>query len=149
VVGVFVPVRHTDARLAVAVGGRWFPGVHAMADLDVQCPTSSLAWTLRADECTVAVAVDTATRPSDLAACPVAETCLGATVGLSPDRRGRLEGVQMRPAHRHARVVVVNQLESSFLAGFTTAQPAPAYLMEDVAVTWRPTPAPRSVGVAA
>ena len=36
VVGVYVPERRTDSRLAVAVGGRWFPGVHRPADIVVR-----------------------------------------------------------------------------------------------------------------
>ena len=42
----------------------------------------------------------------------------------------------MEPSQRAVRKVVVEALESTFIAGFVTATPAPAYLMEDVAVAW-------------
>lgn len=44
--------------------------------------------------------------------------------------------------HRTATEVDVEILESTFLAGFATARPAPAYVMDDVAVTWTPADPP-------
>ncbi|MGI8983312.1 MAG: hypothetical protein ACR2HM_02065 [Acidimicrobiales bacterium] len=66
---------------------------------------------------------------------PIGGTCLSATLGLSPDHRGML-AARMEPEHRRAQRVEIDQLDSAFLAGFTTARPAPSYLMRDVAVTW-------------
>jgi hypothetical protein len=44
----------------------------------------------------------------------------------------------MEPDRRTARRVEIDDLDSTFLAGFATAAAAPAYLMEDVAVRWSP-----------
>lgn len=49
----------------------------------------------------------------------------------------------MDPDHRLAGEVIVEDLDSEFLAGFTTARLAPSYLMRDVGVTWTPAPTPR------
>jgi len=139
VVGVFVPGRCTDSRLAVALGGRWFPGVHRPARVVIRETDTGLSWRVEGDgEFDIAVAVTTtASHPLGSAGCdPVGGTCLAATIGLSPDRTGALEGARMAPERRDAREAIVEELSSSFISAFTTAQPAPAYLMEDIAVTW-------------
>lgn len=68
----------------------------------------------------------------------VGGTFLGATVGLSPDHGGALEGARMEPDHRLAQEETVENLDSAFLAEFITATLAPSYLMRDVGVTWTP-----------
>ena len=73
----------------------------------------------------------------------VGTTCIGATVGLSADRHGRLEGACMVPERREARQVDVEAVSSSFLSGFRSARPAPSYLMEDVPVIWSRASGPR------
>lgn len=49
----------------------------------------------------------------------------------------------MEPDHRRALQVEIDDLDSGFLAGFTTAQRAPSYLMRDVDVAWTKGRAPR------
>ena len=44
----------------------------------------------------------------------------------------------MEPDRRTARRMEIDDLDSTFLAGFATAASAPAYLMEDVTVRWSP-----------
>ncbi len=73
---------------------------------------------------------------------PVGATCVAATLGLSPDRHGGIEGTRMEPDHRYARELQVTEIDSTFLSGFTTARPAPSYLLRDVQVTWSPAPHP-------
>lgn len=140
VTGVYVPIRHTDSRLGVALGGRWFPGVHDPARVEVSTSGHDLRWRSDPTEAgglSIQVAVSAGTVPDVGPACdPVGATCLGATVGLSPGRRGRLEAARMEPSHRHARAVTVEELDSRFLDGFTTARVAAAYLMCDADVTW-------------
>jgi hypothetical protein len=150
VVGVYVPMRHTDSRLAVAVGGRWFPGVHRPAHIAITGQPDDplgLSWRVDdmggADEFGIRVTVTATANPPSEADEPVAGTCLAATIGLSPDHKGELEAAHMAPAHRRAREVAVEDLRSAFLSGFSTATPAPSYLMEDVDVHWTPGPAPR------
>jgi hypothetical protein len=64
-------------------------------------------------------------------------------VGLSRNHNGVLEAARMQPSERAVREVDVVALDSPFIAGFATATPAPAYLMEDVTVLWVREPAPR------
>jgi hypothetical protein len=138
VVGVYVPERRTDSRLALALGGRCFPGLHRPASVEL-CPTAmGLRWSVRGrDEFCIDVTVTIPDDSSvDLSGDRIAGTCIGANVGMSTSHRGALEAARMEPVHRAAREVAVDVLESSFIAGFSSAEPAPGYLMEDVAVSW-------------
>jgi len=145
VVGVYVPSRLTPSRLAVAMGGRWFPGTHRRGRFDVVETADRSTWQVEAAgggghdiRVTVAIGPGTAAAAGE----PVGATCLEATVGLSPDRRGRLEAVRMAPADRAARPIEVEDLRCDFLTGFGSLRPAPTYLMEHVATVWSPAPAP-------
>jgi hypothetical protein len=62
--------------------------------------------------------------------------------GLSLDHRGVLEGARMAPDRRAVCGVVIEDLESAFIASFKTARVAPSYLMSDVGVTWTRAAAP-------
>jgi hypothetical protein len=140
VTGVYVPVRHTDSRLAVGIGGRWFPGVHERARVDVTAFENGLRWRSEPlDAAGLGVRVEVSYR-GDVQAAAVSETvgttCLGASIGVSPDRHGRLEAAHMEASHRRAREVMVEDLESEFLKGFRTAEPTASYLMCDAEVTW-------------
>ena len=142
IVGVWVPGRRTDSRLAVALGGRWFPGVHEPARVVLDPRPAALSW--RVDDgreffVDVEVSVEATT---DDACDVVAGTCLAATVGISRDHRGELEAARMKPERHDAREVVVEKLESRFIDGFRSAQLAASYLMENIAVTWTPTSVP-------
>lgn len=142
VVGVWVPGRRTDSRLAIALGGRWFPGVHRPAALEVDASDERVAWCV--DDGSEFV-IDVAARPSSGDVCDVvAGTCLTAAIGLSADHRGQIEAARMVPESPTARAVEVERLASRFIDGFGSAQPAPSYLMENVAVTWSPTDGPRT-----
>ena len=146
-VGVYVPVRHTDSRAARLLGGRWFPGVHRRASIELADDGRSISWSVepgdRAAEYRVRVSASI-TSTSTLPLCePIGGTCLTATVGLSPDHHGALDAARMEPDHRRALPVEIGDLDSAFLAGFTTAQPALSYLMCDVDVTWTKVRAPR------
>lgn len=139
-IGVYVPVRHTDSRLAVALGGRWFPGVHERARIEVSSSGFGLRWASEPlDAANLGVRVEVSER-ADVevgAACDlVGATCLGASVGVSPDRRGRLEAARMAPSHRDARAVTVDVLASDFVDSFSSAVLSTSYLMCDADVTW-------------
>lgn len=154
--GVYVPARSTDSRLAVVLGGRLFPGVHRRTRVDIGVAPGGLSWSVgderRPDEFAIRVAVSLPRNGCDrspIEACdPIAGACLGATIGLSPDHAGALEAARMEPDHRRARAVVVEDLDSAFISSFATAAPAPAYLMEDVGVTWSRAAAPRGTALA-
>lgn len=144
VVGVYVPLRHTDSLPARIVGGRWFPGVHRSARIDVAAEGSRQQWvvepTVEADR--YALTAEVAAVPGDptVPADPVGATSVLAEVGLSPGRDGSLEAVGMRTDHRRALPVEVIDLRSTFLAGFASARPARSFVMHDVEVTWTAKP---------
>jgi hypothetical protein len=148
-VGVYVPLRHTDSLPARLLGGRWFPGVHRRASIEIAEDDSRLRWIVepRRDADLYEIRVEARVSPTEAAQpCePIGGTCLAATVGLSPDFTGSLEAARMEPAHRAAQPVEVIDLDSEYLAGFTTARPATSYLMRDVDVIWTPAHAPRGV----
>jgi len=137
---VYVPVRLTDSRLAIGLGGRWFPGVHRSASVAITQLGQGLFWTIEPEGDDAGFAVRVAVTVHDAlvgSRCEeVGSICLNATVGISPDHAGRLEAARMEPDLRVARSVQVDELNSAFIDGFTSARPAPSYLMSDVGVTW-------------
>ena len=48
----------------------------------------------------------------------------------------------MEPAHREARAVTTDALDSGFIDSFSTARLSTSYLMRDVEVTWTRAAAP-------
>ncbi|MBA2281180.1 MAG: hypothetical protein M3527_00025 [Actinomycetota bacterium] len=146
-VGVYVPVRHTDSRPARMLGGRWFPGVHRRATIEVAENEQCLDWLVEpqedADRFGIHVAASIPSTAPVSPGEPIGGTCLAAAVGLSPDHRGVLEAARMDPDHRVAQLVEIDRIDSQFLAGFVSARPAPSYLMRDVDVRWTPARAPR------
>lgn len=147
VVGVYVPVRLTDSRLAAMLGGRAFPGVHRPARIEIVDTANGFTWRVDdgSGEFDIRVAASVP-RGAVVAAAsdPVGQTCVGAAVGLSPDHHGRLEAVRMAPDHQLTQPVAIGDFHSAFLDGFATAAMAPAFLMLDVAVTWTRDAAPAS-----
>jgi hypothetical protein len=136
-VGVYVPLRLTPSRAAVALGGRMFPGVHGRASIRLTDNGQRVAWSVEAgDSYSVHVDARADDAPPSAPGEPIGGTCLGAEVGLSPGHDGLVEMARMSPSHRQAQLVDVDRLESAFLASFTTAVPAPSYLVRDVDVTW-------------
>jgi hypothetical protein len=136
-VGVYVPLRLTHSRAAVALGGRVFPGVHRRASIRMTDDGRRLVWSVEAGDAGSLRIVASARDVSPPAPCePIGGTCLAAELGLSPGHHGGSEVARMRPSHRRAHPVDVDHMESSFLASFTSAVPAPSYLVRDVDVTW-------------
>src|SRR5882724_3945498 len=73
VVGVYVAERRTDSRLAVALGGRWFPGVHRPAHVVLRETPQGLAWSVRGGDFSIAATVTVPERaPEDLTGDPIA-----------------------------------------------------------------------------
>lgn len=145
--GVYVPLRLTDSRAAIALGGRVFPGVHRRASIELAHSKERVAWSVVAgnDPGAYSVSIEASRREvAPSARCePIGGTCLSAEVGLSPGHDGTLEAARMTPRHRSAQSVEVHHLASAFLASFTTAEPAPSYLMRDVDVMWTRERVPR------
>lgn len=137
---VFVPSRLTNALLPVLAGGRLFPGVHQRAEVQVS-ETDKLQWVVRdrgrGDPFSIAASADLAKgRPTGG---EVAEIVIGTTLGLSPGhRRGSIQAIEMEPDHLDAQEVELVDVESEFIAGFSTAQQAETLVMTDARVIWRP-----------
>jgi hypothetical protein len=143
-VGVYVPVRCSDSRLGVLLGGRRYPGVQRRVRVLASEEGRDVRWSVddaagRGDyRIRLAATVDDA--PTSPLHHPVGATCVGATFGLSPTRQGGVEAARMDPDHRVARELRVDEVSSTFLSGFTSARPAPSYLLRDVQVTWSAAP---------
>lgn len=139
---VYVPMRHTDSRLAVFAGGRVFPGVHAPASVVIDSDTNSLSWSIRSESGNSEgfdITASASLRKATEATSELAEIVIGTTVGLSPARSlDRMETIEMRAARSEVLAVELTSLDSEFLASFTTAEPAETLLMNDAGVTWRP-----------
>ena len=138
VVGVFVPMRHADARAAVLAGGRLFPGVHRSARIEVDEAGAGLRWNVVSDrDPSFSIAVRaTPSGPVGPVDSPVGCACIDAAVGLSPRRSGLVEAVEMEPGHRNAQLARIDVVASPFIDSFASAELAPSYLMTDVAVSW-------------
>jgi uncharacterized protein YqjF (DUF2071 family) len=147
-VGVYVPTRHTDSRSAVLAGGRWFPGAHRNARIELIDDGQRLDWHVAPTDHTkqygLTISASTNAVSSSMTAEPIGAICVGASIGVSPDHHGVLEAARMTPNHRLAQLVHVDDLQSEFLTQFTTAEPAPSYLMRDVDVVWTRERAPRT-----
>jgi len=132
--------------LAIVLGGRWFPGVHQRAQIDIAENSGTLHWESSPGHALGFGIRVTASIPSadqgSLACEPVGGTCLGANIGLSPDHHGVLEAARMEPDHRIARHVIIDEIDSAFLSSFSTAQAAPSYVLTNVGVTWTPAASP-------
>jgi hypothetical protein len=145
-VGVYVPLRLTDSRAAIALGGRMFPGVHRRASTDLDQGDGRIEWSVAVGAApgAYAVRVEASPREDSQSPCePIGGTCLGAEVGLSPGHDGVLEAARMVTHHRLAHPVEIRHLDSAFLASFTSSTAAPSYLMRDVDVTWTRERAPQ------
>jgi Uncharacterized conserved protein (COG2071) len=146
-VGVYVPLRVTPSRAAIAFGGRVFPGVHRRAAIELTQDGQRVKWSVEAGAQTgpYSVSVDASLRDAKQSPqCePIGGTCISAEVGLSPGHGGVLEAARMKPRHRSAAPVEVHCLASAFLASFTSAVPAPSYMMRDVDVMWTRERVPR------
>jgi hypothetical protein len=146
-VGVFVPHRLTSSRLTTWLGGRVFPGAHHRADVAVDRDGDHLHWRVCEQGAATPVLMDA---HATVVGAPVhafeadeiGATCLRAEVGISARHDGVLEGVRMEVGHDLARPVRVDALTSSFVSTFTSARPAPSYLVEDAPVAWHVASAP-------
>ncbi len=146
-VGVFVPVRLTDSRLAAAVGGRFVPGVHRRVRLETWCDGDRLAHAVDSEEAPFHLEVDVRRLGgiADAAACDLmTSTCLGARIGLSPARRGGFDAIHMEVSHHLVEEVAIEELVSPFLASFVSAGAPAGRLLSGAGVRW--TPAAQTLG---
>jgi hypothetical protein len=152
VTGVYVPRRVTTSRLTAWVGGRLFPGVHTRVGLVTEVDGLRLRVSLAtpADDLSVrAVVTETDNFTSGLFA-DLAEASAyfeAASIGWSPDHRGRLEGMVMQVTPWSVRPVVIESLASTwfddpirFPPG--TLEPDCGLVMEALTARWDAIPTP-------
>ena len=147
---MYVLRRDAAQALPVLGGGRLFPGVHGRARFDVEEEPDRLHVDIRTSD---GLVVDVTVGPSAewssrlFADATAASTFFeGGACGWSPDRRGCLEGIEMRTDQWAAEPVSVTA-RSSF---YENPDPFPpgslhldaALLMRDLPVTWRRLAAP-------
>lgn len=134
VAGVFVPIRHTGSTLASVVGGRLVPGVQRRVPFRSSWDGGRLTHIVDADDSSVEVSV--VDGPTSVDA-PGPDVCLSATIGLSPTIGGGLDAIDMRLSGWTVRPMSIVELESPFIAGFSTRGDVSAHLMEGATARWR------------
>ena len=140
---VYVPGRHTDGLLPVLAGGRIVPGVHERAWIDLSVNDEAVSWDVRGrsashDDGGFNIRVVADRTNAREATSEIADIVIGTELGLSPGLRpDAIESAELCPATLEAESVELSLLESDFLDGFTTAEPAETLLMTDVELVWR------------
>jgi hypothetical protein len=146
--GVYIPMRHTNSRLILMVGGRIFPGVHKRATFDVADSGTGIDISIRA----IAGDMDVALRGKSAEQLPAgcafpslaaaSEFFRGGSVGYSPGRdRGRLEGLKLVSPKWRVDPLAISEVHSSWLSD-TSRFPAGstefdcALVMRDIAHHW-------------
>ncbi len=133
--GVYIPRRDTNSRLAVAVGGRLFPGVHHHARFDVDETDDKISISLQSDDRLVQVAVVghiAAGLPADsiFASLEQASAFFEAgSIGYSATtERGRFDGLELRCRGWRVEALEIESLRSSFFDNANQFPPGTAKL---------------------
>ncbi len=139
--GVYVPQRHSASWLPVAAGARVFPGIHHHARFEVTESAERLQLAMTAPG--VDVVADVAipgTWSSTLfpTLADASEFFQAGSIGWSPDRRGRLEGLQLATDRWSVRAGEPTRVKSSFFDGLPagSAQLDDVLVMRNVPITW-------------
>jgi hypothetical protein len=146
--GVYIPRRDTSSRFNTIVGGRFFAGVHHRARFDVWEEREALSVTVHSDDGQMRLALK-----ARLADRLSGQTVFGSleeasdfyregSLGYSPRRDGRLEGLELRSFSWRIQPLDVNHVESSFFGDPDrfppgTAQFDSAFLMRGIPHEWR------------
>lgn len=117
--GVFIPMRHSASRLAVAAGGRVFPGIHRRARFDVRESDGSSTLFPTLDDASLFFQ--------------------RGDVGWSPGRRGRLDGVRLETNAWTVHAARAHTVRSSFFDALPVGAASfdSVVVMRDVPVVWR------------
>jgi hypothetical protein len=140
--GVYVPRRHSASWLAVAAGGRIFPGVHEHARFEGSETESRIRIALTSRNTTVAADVAvTSTFASELfpTLADASAFFQAGSIGWSPSRDGlTLQGLQLATDSWRVDAGEVLEVQSSFFAALPagSAQLDSVLVMRDVPITW-------------
>lgn len=140
--GVYIPERHSESWIPVAVGGRLFPGVHHRARVDIQETPDRLSVRLTAPGTTVAADV-LITDDWFSSLFPTLEDASEffrrGNVGWSPTRNGRaLQGLQLRTHAWRVIAGVPLHIASSYFDALPrgTATLDSILVMRDIPIQW-------------
>jgi Uncharacterized conserved protein (COG2071) len=151
--GVFIPRRHTNSSLILAVGGRVFPSVHRRARFDVRDSGEEIRMSINAIEDDMKVilrarACDELPAGSVFPSLEAASDFFrGGSVGYSPAREPeKLEGLRLIAPEWRVAPLHVSEVHSSWFADehrFPSGSAAfdCALVMRDVEHRWQPEPA--------
>ncbi len=154
--GVFVLMRHSSSRMAVATGDRFFPGRHERADFEVadHAPDLRVAFRSRDGGCTVDAAVGARGELVGSALFPSTDDAWrffrrGAVSYSLRRRGGTLDGLDLRTKGGRVEAAVIDHVESSVFDDSSVFPPGAAIadsalVVRDLGVEWHPAPPPRS-----
>jgi hypothetical protein len=140
--GVYIPERHSASRVPVAVGGRFFPGVHRHARFDVQETHSSCRIEMSSPATRVSADVeDTEGWSSQLfpTLADASDFFRSGSIGWSPSRNGlALEGLQLNTSGWRANAATARHVASSFFDALPTGAATldNVLVMRSIPVTW-------------
>jgi Uncharacterized conserved protein (COG2071) len=146
--GVYIPTRHSEAIVNVAMGDRLFPGMHHRADFDVAEGEDSIsvAFTGRDSKCHVDATVDMSDELTDSqlfgSTTEASNFFRTGAAGYSPTRRSsRLDGLELRTTAWRIEAASICHVRSSlfddravFPAG--TIHLDSALVMRNLPVEW-------------
>ncbi|PZU48823.1 MAG: hypothetical protein DI566_03050 [Microbacterium sp.] len=140
--GVFIPMRHSASRLAVAAGGRVFPGIHRRARFDVRESDGRVSVAMNGDAVDVGADVELTDEWSSTLFPTLDDASLffqRGDVGWSPGRRGGLEGVRLETNawQVHAARALAVRSSSFDALPVGAASFDSVVVMRDVPVVWR------------
>ena len=146
--GVYIPMRHTNSKLMLMLGGRLFPGVHQLATFDVADTGDSIDISIRSatDDMQVTLKGRAAEQLPMGSAFPslkaASEFFRGGSVGYSPGRvRGRLEGLKLVSPTWRVDPLAISEVHSSWLSDVArfpsgSSEFDCALVMRDIAHRW-------------
>lgn len=119
--GVYIPRRDTSSRLNHVAGGRLFPGVHHLADFEVEESDSKYRVEMTSCDGSAHVVVDARTTselPDDSVFSSLQEASAffeQGALGYSPNgKRGRFDGLELHTKSWQVQPLKVSHVESSF-----------------------------------
>jgi hypothetical protein len=150
--GVYIPIRHTDSRIVLLLGGRLFPGVHKRATFAITDTGAEVGISIqsRARDLHVSLrgraARDLPSSSVFRSLAAASEFFRGGSVGYSPGRhRGRLEGLKLITPTWRVEPLAVSEVHSSWLEDQARFPAGSvdfdcALVMRDVAHRWAAAP---------
>lgn len=150
--GVFIPIRHTESRAVLLLGGRLFPGIHKRARFDITDDEGVVDISIASESHDMRVALRgnrTAELPSSSAFASLqtaSEFFRGGSVGYSPGREpGHLEGLKLVTPTWRMEPLAISDVYSSWIDNQDRFPRGSvdfdcALLMRDVAHSWQSAP---------